>query len=215
MKRAVLFDSDGTLVKSLEANVRMFRDIAEMFGYPVPSKEEVWKQMGKVRRDIVESLFGAVTDEEYKKMDEYIDKNFPRYFEEYGMIQPHTKECLEYLKSRGMSLGNVTNARRGIAHVLLETTGIKDFFDVIVSCDDVEHAKPDAEPLVYAANQLGVDVSECVYVGDTTIDEKAAKAADMDFVAVLNGVGREEDFERDTIKIEDLSKLAEVISCMK
>jgi pyrophosphatase PpaX len=67
----------------------------------------------------------------------------------------------------------------------------RDLVQVWITADDVEHHKPHPEPLLKVAQILGVDPKKCVYIGDTSIDQSAAKAAGMDFIGVTWGAGRD------------------------
>ena len=69
-----------------------------------------------------------------------------------------------------------------------------DYFDFIIGGEDVENLKPDPEGLIKVLSNLGVFSAEAIYVGDSLIDAKTAKEANVPFVAVLSGVTSSDSF---------------------
>jgi phosphoglycolate phosphatase-like HAD superfamily hydrolase len=63
---------------------------------------------------------------------------------------------------------------------------MKEYFQVVASYNDTTKHKPDPEPLYFALRGLGVVAKEAVYVGDAEVDEKAALAAGVPFIAFGN-----------------------------
>lgn len=70
----------------------------------------------------------------------------------------------------------------------MRVTGLPEV-DVVVGMEDTPLHKPDPAPLLLGARRLGVDPGRCVYVGDATVDVRAAHAAGMASVAVTWGAG--------------------------
>lgn len=70
------------------------------------------------------------------------------------------------------------------------------FFRVIVTSQSTRHTKPFPDPLIFAAEKLGFPPENCLMVGDTTVDMRAAKLAGMQAVGVLCGFGREKELRR-------------------
>lgn len=82
---------------------------------------------------------------------------------------PDAEETLQYLKSKGYKLGIITDTdgTKGIKEMRLAKLKIVKFFDVIVIAgEDTLRTKPDPEPYLLAAKELGVEPDECVFVGD-------------------------------------------------
>jgi beta-phosphoglucomutase-like phosphatase (HAD superfamily) len=76
---------------------------------------------------------------------------------------------------------------RQVIDRLLCVLGLTEFFDVVVTVDEVSKTKPDPEIFLKAAEKLGVKPTDCVVVEDSIFGVKAAKAADMGCVAVTQG----------------------------
>ena len=71
----------------------------------------------------------------------------------------------------------------------LENAGIRQYFTVIATALTCPHTKPFADPLIWAANRMGVLPENCLMVGDTTVDIMAGKNAGTQTFAVLCGFG--------------------------
>jgi N-acetyl-D-muramate 6-phosphate phosphatase len=77
----------------------------------------------------------------------------------------------------------------------LENAGIKPYFKVIATALTCPRTKPFADPLIWAAHQMGVSPEQCVMVGDTTVDILAGKNAETQTVGVLCGFGEKGELE--------------------
>lgn len=73
---------------------------------------------------------------------------------------------------------------------------LEKFFNVVVTSQTCRYTKPFPDPLLFAAETLGLQPQSCLMVGDTTVDIKAAKLAGMQAVGVLCGFGRRGELER-------------------
>src|SRR5690606_36683940 len=86
-------------------------------------------------------------------------------------------ESIQALHEKGYKLGIVTTKMRNTVEMGLKLTKLDQFFDVVVTLDDVQHAKPDPEPIYLALKQLGADPEQAIMVGDNYHDILAGKNA--------------------------------------
>src|SRR5207247_7040336 len=91
------------------------------------------------------------------------------------------------LKGDGHRLGLVTSKMEEFARRGLRLVGLESMLEVAVFHDDTTRHKPDPEPLLMAASRARVPASSVIYVGDSTHDIVAGRAAGMRTVAVLWG----------------------------
>lgn len=87
---------------------------------------------------------------------------------------------------------------RGRAGTLsfLRQFDLESFFPVVATALTCEFTKPYPDPILWAANQLGVRPDSCLMVGDTTVDIRAGRAAGAQTVGVLCGFGQEKELEK-------------------
>lgn len=106
-----------------------------------------------------------------------------------------SQRLLRELRGR-YRLGVVTTRARPEAMAFVQRAALEDYFEAVVTRQDVVRMKPHPEPVHKAAKLLGVSPGACAMVGDTTADVKAAKRAGAFAVAVLSGFGVRRELER-------------------
>jgi N-acetyl-D-muramate 6-phosphate phosphatase len=104
------------------------------------------------------------------------------------------REVLQRLRPH-YRLGIVTTRGRRDAQTFLEEYELTPLFDVVVTRESYHRLKPHPGPVELAARQLDLLPEECVMVGDTVVDVRAAKAAGAWALAVLCGFGEEAELE--------------------
>lgn len=97
-------------------------------------------------------------------------------------ILPLVDVVKEYYQKRPMAVG--TGSERAIAEMLLESSGIRDYFNVVVCADDVSQHKPEPETFLRCAQLPGVKPDKCVVFEDADFGIYAAQAAGMDVVDI-------------------------------
>ncbi len=92
----------------------------------------------------------------------------------------------------------IVSARpRASTLAFLDHFGLRGYFgDCIATAETCERTKPDPQPVLWAAQCLGVPPETCVMVGDTTVDIRAGRAAGAQTIGVLCGFGEEEELRR-------------------
>ena len=71
-----------------------------------------------------------------------------------------------------------------------------NYFEIIVTGLSAPHTKPYPDPILLAAQKMGVQPHECVMIGDTTVDMRAGKAAGAQTIGVLCGFGEEPELRQ-------------------
>jgi len=101
---------------------------------------------------------------------------------------PDALSTLERLGPR-FPLGIATSRDRWSAAAILETADLNRFFRCVATARTTLRAKPHPQPIIWAANQLGVHPHSLLVVGDTTVDIRAGCAAGAQTAGVLSGFG--------------------------
>jgi HAD superfamily hydrolase (TIGR01509 family) len=99
---------------------------------------------------------------------------------------PGAVHAVELLYGAGYPLAVASSGVRGYLEAVLQRLGLRQYFDVLVSGEDVTRGKPDPEPYLLAAVRLGVRPAQCVVFEDAAVGVRAAKAAGMACIAVPN-----------------------------
>jgi HAD superfamily hydrolase (TIGR01509 family) len=187
--RAVVFDVDGTLVDSLQA----FRMVAERVAAPygVTITDAVVRDALNTTRsfwDLALPVDLADRAATMTALTREAARLWPDVLREHGRVFPEAHHVLPALRERGAKLGIVTGSRRGSVGALRDA-GLLALFDAVITGEDVGRRKPDPEGLVACLTALEVPPSGAVYVGDTPLDIRAARAAGMSAIGLLGGAG--------------------------
>jgi len=203
MIKAIIFDVDGVLLDSFEANLEFFQNLMKMADYHPPTKNEYIPLFHRTFHDAVQILTKIDDEKEIKRVCDLIDvvEAIPQ------VITEGAPEVVKGL-SKKYSLGVVTNRIKAYAYEP-PLNILEPFFKATVVYEDTKNHKPHPEPLLLAASQLRVRPEECVYVGDVESDFMAARAAGMKFVLYaekrINGV------DANTSDFKEITKLIETL----
>lgn len=114
-----------------------------------------------------------------------------RYYEAaidtHTTLYPGAMEAVRVLKTAGYKVGICTNKPEGLAEILMTRLEVRSEFASLVGGDTMPVRKPDPAPLSMAAEQAGGDPAQCVLIGDTVTDRKAAKALGVPCILVTFG----------------------------
>lgn len=179
MIKAVLFDIDGVLMDSFEANYEFFNDIMSRFGYIMISKEDFVLMFHMTMINSIKHITQSTNEEEISKILEF-SKNLdaPHHLLK---VPEHSENIIEIL-SQDYHLGIVTSKRNINIFKSPQMQAIEKYFKTTIGFNDVHNHKPHPEPLLLAADRLGVLPEEVVYIGDMPTDLEAARAAGMKFI---------------------------------
>jgi beta-phosphoglucomutase len=189
--KAILFDMDGVLTNTEPViNAAAIRGLRE---YGVDSKPEDFEPFVGMGEDRyiggVAEKYGVPYKLEMKARvyEIYLDI-LPEMIERFAGVH----ELLTAIRERKLKLGLATSADRIKMKANLKAIDVPlDWFDAIVTGEDIEHKKPDPEIYLTCADKLGVDPSHCCVVEDAINGVQAAKAAGMRCIAVTTSFDRE------------------------
>ncbi len=214
MPRAVLFDWDGTLADTRQVVVATFQQVVKKLGISV-SSEFIERRIGTG----AEYTFQEILQNAGRTFDEALIKKLleEKIKAEISMSQRvklflGARELLEALKGKtGIALASMNN--RPVIEELLIRLQIKEFFEVVVTVEDVKQFKPDPEVFLKCAAKLRYKPKDCVVIEDSIFGVQAAGAAGMDCVAVLTGVYSRAELKAANpgLIVESLSKKEEIL----
>lgn len=190
MYKACIFDLDGTLTDTLESLRFSVNETLKELGMKDISKDQCRKFVGNGAAVLIRKALEASGDKELVHFEKAIDI-YRRVFDRYCMhqVKPYEgiPELLEYLKSRGMKLGVLSNKPDTQAVHVTEAVFGKQMFDEIQGQRPEVPRKPDPAAALAIAERFGVQPCETLYIGDSEVDAATGKAAGMDTILVLWG----------------------------
>jgi len=181
--RLVIFDCDGVMFDSKDANRIYYNQLLEKFGHPLMDEQE---------EDYVHShnVLDSVN---------YIFRKYPRKIEEvnqyrisvdytpflkYMVIEPDLKEFLGMLKPKFYTA--ISTNRSNTMPSVMKMHDLESYFDLVVTSLDVEQPKPHAEGLVKILSHFQLSASEAVYIGDSMVDREHTAGVNMRLISFKN-----------------------------
>lgn len=195
---AFLFDLDGTLVDSVYQHVLAWHDALEEVGIQLSVwliHRKIGMSGGLFTNALLRETGFDVNPDVVERLQRLHQEAYVRYSSTVRPL-PGARDLLAYLTDVGMPWAIATSGRMMTAKVTLETLGIDPAAVPVVTRDQVQHAKPDPDLFVAAANRLGVDVVNAVVVGDSIWDLLAARRARCLGVGLLSGGYGSDELER-------------------
>ena len=189
----VLFDLDGTLLDSAPDFVATLNRMLGERGEPAMSLEALRPHVSKGARAMLAAGFPRLDVATREAMIPPFLEIYQQELARHGLPFEGIEPLLQAIESAGSRWGIVTNKPEYLAVQLLPLLGWQRRCAVLVGGDTLPVRKPDPQPLLYAALQLGLGAGDCVYVGDDERDILAARAACMPSIAALWGYRLAED----------------------
>jgi len=167
---AVLFDLDGTLTDSLPLINHTYEQVFQELGL-VWQPTAVMDMIGLPLRQIARTFAGD-RDEEFLRLYQHY---YMRDHDQWMRTFPWTQNILGGLQELGLRLGVVTSKGRAGTDRTMSFTGLH--FEVVVTAEDTPAHKPEPGPILYALAAMGVNAAAAAYVGDSSYDILAGRAA--------------------------------------
>lgn len=195
---AFLFDLDGTLIDSVYQHVLAWQTALDQVGIPLP----VWRIHRKIGMSggLFTNMLLRETHGQFSQ--EQVDRLRDLHAEAYNRLSPAirplpgARELLDHLSVSGVPWAVATSGRMLTARTTLDHLGVDPNKAVVVTRDQVRHAKPDPDLFVEAAARLGVNIESAIVVGDSIWDILAARRARALSVGLLSGGYGENELER-------------------
>ena len=213
--KLIIYDLDGTLVDSApdiaEAVNRMRRELGHA-EKPLDSIKQ-WIGNGStmlVKRSLGEALQQKPDDVQqalFQQSHELFFKHYRQTNGQHTTLFSGVRETLQHFHTQHIQQAICTNKPGEFTEALLKKLSIAHFFGCVTSGDTLPQKKPDPAPLLYCATQCGVSIDECLMVGDSMTDVRAAQNANMKVVCVNYGYNRGDNLANACEVINDFSAL--------
>ena len=209
MIKAILFDIDGVLLDSREANRKFEEDIVVNAGYKKPTKQEASKVYNLTLYETIRYLTKEQSGEKIKAIwQSAIDSYKIKYPKELLKLPFRMTNIIKQL-SQQYKLGIVTGRLKRGVEIFYKASGLQKYFEVISCLDDYSKPKPDPEPLMVALAKLNLKSEETIYVGDSITDLQAAQSIKMKFIGFYGISGN--IFEEADANVKTFRELSDVI----
>lgn len=182
--KLVIFDCDGVMFDSKEANRHYYNDLLAHFGRPAMTEDEleyvhIHHVMGSVSHIFRHYPDDPLQVDNYRKSLDYVP------YLQYMHMEPDLVDFLQLLKTNRYHTAISTN-RTTTMPIILEMFGLKHYFDLVVTAIDVKNPKPHPEALAKILTHFQVSAAESIYIGDSQIDREHTASLGMRLIAFKN-----------------------------
>ena len=194
-KIGCIFDMDGVLFLSSEIHHQAFREVLE--AEPVEVLD--YRELAGMRTDsAIQKIFNqtgaALNSEKLRKLasrkrqyaSEMLKKNTP--------VAPNCRVVISELFRRGILLALASSSSYQNVQLFLDASGTREFFQVVLSGEDINISKPDPQIFQTARNSLGLAPESCYVIEDSKSGIQGAQSDGMNVIGVV-GQHTNKDFE--------------------
>lgn len=208
-QKGVLFDLDGVLTATSDNHYYAWKKMVKDLGFDLP---EVFRdKLRGISRDesirlILDYLSLNLEEDRIKELSNIKNKYYQESIESFSPknLYPGVIDLLEELRKRNVKLGLVSASKN--AKALIENMDIKDYFDSVLDPVLVEKGKPEPDPFLYVAKDLGLDPLYCLGVEDAKAGIESINSAGMFSV----GIG-DEDLSEAKVSFPNIEKASKFI----
>ena len=188
MIEAILFDLDGTLIDTAADMGGALNNLLLEEGLeplPLDIIRPLVSQGGLVLTRL--GFAGKVAEQEIEPLRQRFLQHYHANVADESKLFDGYVEILDELEARSIPWGIVTNKPEWLTHPLLEQLDLAQRSGVVIGGDTLAQRKPHPLPLQVAAERLGVNCNNCIFVGDDERDIIAGKAANMKTLVAAYG----------------------------
>ena len=209
-----MLDLDGTLVDSVPDMAYSLQQTLARIGLPGQGEDKIRDWVGNGIEYLVKRAVREGLDDEPEQA--LVDEAFSIFLAIYGentctrsRCYPGVQEGMDYLKSKQIKLGCVTNKRAQFTESILRKLGLFDDFGIVIGGDTLPKRKPDPLPLLHAAAHFNVAAENALMIGDSSKDIEAGRAACFKVVCVTYGYnfGRDIRASKPDAVVDSLAEL--------
>ncbi|HET9699615.1 MAG TPA: phosphoglycolate phosphatase [Burkholderiales bacterium] len=180
--KAVMVDLDGTMLDTADDLAAAANAMLRELGLPELDPERIKSFIGK---GLVKLVKRCLTDDPDGEPDRaLVDRAMPVYERHYSAVLQHktrpypgVSEGLDALRRAGFRMACITNKGEKFTLPLLQATGLRDYFELVLCGDTLPRRKPDPLPLTHACERFGIAPGEMLLIGDSLNDVQAARGA--------------------------------------
>lgn len=177
----IIFDVDGTLTSTNSLIFASFNHIAEKYLNRTFTDNELISLFGPTEDVILKEWCGDNFDAAREEYYQFYTSNHKLMAADY----PGIKNILQFLKAKNILLAIFTGKGKEAASITLKQIECFDYFDMIITGDDVSEHKPSAEGIIKFLSSYHLDPDRVLMIGDAPSDVKASRAAGVKIASVV------------------------------
>ncbi|EPA8157162.1 HAD family hydrolase [Enterococcus hirae] len=214
--KAVIFDMDRLLFDTEIVYYEASQMVADQMGFPY-DKELYLKYLGVSDEEVwanYHQIFASFGENNVQKfINDAYEETIRRFSLGAVQLKPGVIELLDFLEEHRIPKVVASSNQRHIIELLLEKNQLTNYFETIVSAENVKRAKPDPEIFLLAHEYLGTKKQETLVLEDSKNGILAAASAEIPVIMIPDLLAPSEDLQQKTLAV--LSSLHEVPGYLK
>lgn len=214
--KAVIFDMDGLLFDTEIVYYEASQMVDDQMGFPY-DKELYLKYLGVSDEEVwanYHQIFASFGKNNVQKfINDAYEETIRRFSLGVVQLKPGVIELLDFLEEHRIPKVVASSNQRHIIELLLEKNQLTNYFETIVSAENVKRAKPDPEIFLLAHEYLGTKKQETLVLEDSKNGILAAASAEIPVIMIPDLLAPSEDLQQKTLAV--LSSLHEVPGYLK
>jgi len=180
--KCIVFDMDGTLTQTNQLIYDSFNYIAQKYAGKTYTIPEIHAMFGPPEEEALLKIVHQ--DQIVEVMKDYL-AFYRTHHNRLARLYPGIDEILRYTKEQGKNIALFTGKGMHTTRITLQEFYIDQYFDFVVTGNDVVNRKPSSEGLHKIMNHFTLQPNEVLMVGDAVSDVKAAHEAGVKIAAVM------------------------------
>lgn len=195
--KGVLFDLDGTLLDTADDLGAALNHVLEQHELPTVSEKQYRDEASNGANALLSLGFGDHLEKfDLQELRQMLLDYYERNIAEYTKLFTGVVELIRHIEINNIPWGIVTNKPGFLTEPLVSQFELFSSAGSVVSGDTLSVAKPHPDPLLHAAQALGVEANSILYVGDAERDIDAGQRARMTTcIASWGYIGQETNTE--------------------
>ncbi|MCX5904453.1 MAG: HAD family phosphatase [Proteobacteria bacterium] len=209
MLRAVIFDMDGVIIDSQPYHFAVEEKIFRELGFAVTEEEShsFVGMAGDLMWEYLKNKFGL--QESIAELVAFDNRIRVDYFASLEKVTPipGIVDLLDELNRNNIKIALASSSSVEVIEIFISKSGLKHYFQQIISGDFVEKGKPAPDIFIHTAQALQEAAADCVVIEDSANGVKAAKAAGMKCIGFSNANSGDQDLSLADMLIDDFRKV--------
>ena len=214
--KAVIFDMDGLLFDTEIVYYEASQMVADQMGFPY-DKELYLKYLGVSDEEVWANYHQIFASFGKNNVQKFINDAYEETIRRFSLgavqLKPGVIELLDFLEEHRIPKVVASSNQRHIIELLLEKNQLTNYFETIVSAENVKRAKPDPEIFLLAHEYLGTKKQETLVLEDSKNGILAAASAEIPVIMIPDLLAPSEDLQQKTLAV--LSSLHKVPGYLK
>lgn len=204
---AVIFDMDGVIVDTNAFHKKSIGQFIKKYGFELTDEQMRTSVYGRTNTDWITNLFGILTPDQLKKYADEKEQLFREMYKPFVAPVKGLEEFLKKLVTNNIPRAIATSAPSENVDFVLEHTGLRKYFEIILDERQVTYGKPHPEIYLKTAMALGLPNELCIVIEDSLSGVTAGRKAGSKVIGVTTTHSPEELTEANFI-IQDFDQLS-------